>query len=54
MFSGYRGKNFIDGQWLDTASQVFAKIDPCTEKEMALFPQSSPASVSLACEFFGS
>jgi len=50
MFSGYEGKNFIDGQWLENESRGFAKIDPCTGEEMACFPQSSPASVSLACE----
>jgi aldehyde dehydrogenase (NAD+) len=50
MFSEHEGKNFIGGQWLENASQWFAKIDPCTEEEMACFPQSSPASVSLACE----
>jgi aldehyde dehydrogenase (NAD+) len=50
MLKGYGGKNFIDGQWLDNSSEGFANIDPCTEEEMACFPQSSPASVSLACE----
>ena len=49
-FSGYEGKNFIDGQWSGNASQGFAKIDPCTGEEMACFPQSSADSVSLACE----
>jgi aldehyde dehydrogenase (NAD+) len=50
MLKGYGGKNFIDGQWLDNSTEGFANIDPCTEEEMACFPQSSPASVSLACE----
>ena len=43
------GRNFIDGQWRES-NQTFPKIDPCTEKKQAVFPQSNEGDVNEACD----
>ena len=49
MFEGHKGKNYINGTWRK-CDRTFSKIDPCTEKEMAIFPQSQDHCVNEACE----
>jgi aldehyde dehydrogenase (NAD+) len=50
MFEGYKGNNFINGVWCSGSGESFSKIDPCTEQEMATFPQSSEDEVKEACD----
>ena len=47
--SNFKGKNYINGEWLDSETQ-YIKINPSTGENLGTFPQSGPTEVSSAIQ----